>query len=73
MQLIAERQPRLAKMIKATKPMTIIELFQNMYDIQNKSSHKIYKVFTSNQLDALVMPSFATPAPRLGEIGVYIS
>lgn len=73
MQFIAERQPRLAQMIEATKPMTIIELFQNMYDIKSKSLYKIYKVFTSNQIDALVMPSFVTPAPRLGEIGVYIS
>jgi hypothetical protein len=41
-----------------------------IYEIQVKKAKEMLSYFVENKFDALIMPGFALPAPKLGEVGV---
>lgn len=41
-----------------------------MHEVQNKKAKEVYNHFLDNKFDALVMPGFAVPAPKLGSVDV---
>ena len=44
-------------------------MFQLIYEAQTQISRQVFEVFSRNKLDAVLMPGFATAAPKSGTIG----
>jgi hypothetical protein len=70
--LIRRRQPRLARMLELSKPMSCKDVCETIHDIKVKKANYIENVFFENKLDAIVMPGFAVPSPKLDQIEVII-
>ena len=68
-QLIKRKQPRLASMIEASKPLSVREMFELIYESQTVIAGQMYETFIKNKLDAILLPGFASCAPKLGQIG----
>ena len=45
---------------------------EQTYTAETEIPNKIYQIFSTNNLDVLIMPVFGTPAPKLGTIGVNV-
>ena len=56
-------------MIYASKPLTVKEMFELIYESQTLVSRQVYETFVKNKLDAIILPGFASAAPKLGNIG----
>lgn len=41
-----------------------------IFEIQVKKAQEILAFFVDNQFDVLILPGFALPAPKLGEVAV---
>jgi hypothetical protein len=41
-----------------------------IYEIQVKKAKEMLSYFVDNKFDALILPGFAVPAPKLGEVKV---
>ena len=57
-------------MISLSRPLSTDELFEKIYEGERVIAREVYMVFAKNKLDAILMPSFVTPAPMLGKVGV---
>jgi hypothetical protein len=53
-------------MIELSKPETAISIFEQIGEIYSTVCPKINQMFVKNKLDALILPSFVTPAPPHG-------
>ena len=71
-QMIRKKEPRLAKILSLSKPMGCRQVVEMMYDVQVKQAKELLDYFVDNQFDVLIMPGFALPAPKLGEVAVFL-
>ena len=46
------------------------ELLVEIHEAQNVLTRQIYQIFAHNELDAILMPGFALPAAKHGDVGV---
>lgn len=70
--MIQKKEPRLAKMFGQTKPVSKTDIFETIYKAEKILCPQIFKIFALNKLDAIILPTFATPAPKHGTIGVLL-
>ena len=56
-------------MLELSKPLSVRQIFEMIYESQNIIARQIFEVFSRNKLDAVVTPGFPTAPPKLGTIG----
>ena len=64
-----KRQPRLCKVIEASGPLSVRQVFEKIYEYQTVKARSIYEIFCRNKLDAIILPGFGSATPKLGSIG----
>jgi hypothetical protein len=57
-------------MLGNSKTLSVGDTFKTIYDMQNDLTNVVYHYFIDNDIDAIVMPGFAHPSPKLGTINV---
>jgi Asp-tRNA(Asn)/Glu-tRNA(Gln) amidotransferase A subunit family amidase len=68
--MIKKREPRVARILRAMRPVSSREFVEETGQAKVTLANKIYEVFVRSDIDALIMPTFVCPAPRIGEVHV---